>query len=164
MTPVPRTLLDLAATVDFPLLRRALAEADHRNLLDPAAVQAECGHGRRGSRALRHALTIHLPELARARNDFEIEFLLLVERAGLPMPEPNAVVEGFEVDALWRVERLVVELDGHATHANPVANEEDRHRELVLRRAGYRICRYTWQQITRRPDAVARDLRLQLAR
>ena len=49
---------------------------------------------------------------------------------GLPIPEPNAVVEGFKVDALWRVERLVVELDGHATHANPVANEEDRRREL----------------------------------
>ena len=82
----------------------------------------------------------------------------------MPIPELNAYVEGFKVDALWRDERLVVELDGHATHANPVANEEDRHRELVLRRAGYRVCRYTWQQVTARPDALTGDLRLQLAR
>ena len=130
VTPIPRTLLDLAAVVDFKLLRRALAEAHHRKVLDLAAVRRECGRGRRGSNALRRAVAIHLPELARAENDFEVEFLLLVESAGLPIPEPNAYVEGLKVDALWREAKLVVELDGHETHANPVANEEDRRREL----------------------------------
>jgi predicted transcriptional regulator of viral defense system len=162
VTPVPRTLLDLAATVESKTLRRALAEADHRNLLDAAAARRECGRGRRGSRALRHALFIHLPQLARTDSDLEVEFLLLVESAGLPMPEPNAYVEGVKVDALWRKPRLVVELDGHATHANPVANEEDRRRELILRRAGYRVVRYTWQQVTRSPSAVVSDLRREL--
>jgi very-short-patch-repair endonuclease len=52
----------------------------------------------------------------------------------------------------------VVELDGHATHANAPANETDRHRELVLRQAGFHVVRYTWQQITRRPDEVVADL------
>ena len=162
VTPIPRTLLDLAAVVDFKLLRRALAEAHHRKLLDLAAVRRECGHGRRGSNALRRAVAIHLPELARAENDFEVEFLLLVESAGLPIPEPNACVEGLKVDALWRDAKLVVELDGHGTHANPVANEEDRRRELILRRAGYRIIRYTWRQVTREPQAVVDDLRSHL--
>ena len=75
VTPIPRTLLDLAGVVDFKLLRRALAEAHHRKLLDLAAVRRECGHGRRGSNALRRAVAIHLPELAQAENDFEAEFL-----------------------------------------------------------------------------------------
>ena len=163
VTPVARTLLDLAAIVDFRTLRKALAEADHRKLLAPAAIEAELGRGRRGSTALCRALAIHLPELAGAENDFEAEFLFLVERAGLPIPEPNAIVEGFKVDALWRDRKLIVELDGHATHATPVANEEDRRRELILRRAGYRVVRYTWQQVTQRPNDVVDDLRLALA-
>ena len=162
VTPIPRTLLDLAGVVDFKLLRRALAEAHHRKLLDLAAVRRECGHGKRGSNALRRALAIHLPELADAENDFEAEFLFLVEAAGLPIPEVNAYVEGLKVDALWRDAKLVVELDGHETHANPVANEEDRRRELILRRAAYRVIRYTWWQVTREPRAVVDDLRSHL--
>ncbi len=164
ITPVARTLLDLAAVVDLRLLRRALAEADHRKLLDPGAVERECGRGRPGSTALRRAVALHLPELARARNDFEREFLLLVEGAGLPIPEVNATVDGLEVDALWRDARLIVELDGHETHANPVANEEDRRRELILRRAGFRVIRYTWHQVTGNPAAVVTDLRRALER
>ena len=74
----------------------------------------------------------------------------------------NAYVEGLKVDALWRDAKLVVELDGHETHANPVANEEDRRRELILRRAGYRVIRYTWWQVTREPQAVVDDLRSHL--
>jgi hypothetical protein len=158
VTPVPRTLLDLAAITDERTLRLALAQADHRKVLDPDAVRAELGHGRRGAKALRSALARHLPELARADSELEIEFLLLVERACLPIPEANAWIEGLKVDALWREQRLVAELDGHATHANPVANEEDRRRELILRRAGYRVVRYTWQQVLHEPEAVVADL------
>ena len=64
---------------------------------------------------------------------------------------------------MWHAERLIVELDGHATHANPVTNEEDRRRELILRRAGYRVIRYTWQQVTSAPRTVLDDLRRALA-
>lgn len=163
VTPVDRTLIDLAAIVDFRTLRKALAQADHRKLLDAERVARRLRRGQPGARALRRALAIHLPELADAGNDFEAEFLLLVERAGLPIPELNVYVEGLKVDAYWRHERLVVELDGHATHANPVANEEDRRRELILRRAGQRVCRYTWHQVFRRPSEVVADLRRELA-
>jgi Protein of unknown function (DUF559)/Transcriptional regulator, AbiEi antitoxin len=162
VTPVARTLLDLAAIVDFATLRGALAEADHRKLLDPGTVLAGARRGRPGARALRLALARHLPELANTGNEFEAKFLLLVEKAGLPVPEMNGRVEGLMVDALWRSERVVVELDGHATHANPVANEEDRRREMMLRRAGFRVCRYTWQQVARQPELLLRDLRDQL--
>jgi very-short-patch-repair endonuclease len=163
VTPVSRTLLDLSAIVDQRTLRLAMAQADHRNLLDADAVHAELGPGRRGARALRRALARHLPELAATDSELEVAFLLLVERAGLPIPRVNVRIEGLKVDALWPEQRLIVELDGHATHANPVANEEDRRRELILRSAGYRIVRYTWQQIHRRPDEVVADLRRALA-
>ena len=97
----------------------------------PAAVERECGRGRRGSTALRRALALHLPELARARNDFEREFLLLVERrrpCRSPRSTPPSRASRSTRSGATRVS--IVELDGHETHANPVANEEDRRREL----------------------------------
>jgi len=87
---------------------------------------------------------------------------VLIQGAGLPVPEVQVWIEGFRVDALFRDQKLVVELDGHATHANPTANETDRRRELTLRRAGFRVVRYTWEQVTRHPEEVVADLFSQL--
>ena len=163
VTTIDRTLIDLASMRNESLLRRALAQADHRNLLDVPALRAQIRPGAPGARALRAALDRHLPELATTASELELRFLLLIEAADLPLPETNAYVAGLKVDAVWHAERLIVELDGHATHANPVANEEDRRRELILRRAGYRVIRYTWQQVTSAPRTVLDDLRRALA-
>jgi len=54
----------------------------------------------------------HEPRIALTRSELERRFLALCESAGLPLPEVNAVVEGWTVDALWCRERVVVELDG----------------------------------------------------
>jgi hypothetical protein len=139
-------------------LRRALSEADYRGLLDPAAIECRTGRGRPGAAALRGALALHLPELAGTRSLLERHFLLLVERAGLPIPEVNATVEGLMVDALWRDARVVVELDGHAAHDSRAAAERDRHRDLALRAAGFVVLRYTWQQVAVESARVVADL------
>ena len=51
--------------------------------------------------------------LAETRSVLEQRFLVLCEGADLPLPEVNASVVGLEVDALWREQQLVVEVDGH---------------------------------------------------
>jgi hypothetical protein len=162
VTPPARTLRDLAWVASYADLRRALAEADHAGELVPAAVAAELGRGRRGSTALRRALGEHLPELARTLSILEERFLALLDRAGLPLPEVNAFVDGLMVDCVWRGARLVVELDGHETHDRTAAIESDRRREMKLRRAGYRVLRYTWQQVTREDELVVAELRFEL--
>jgi hypothetical protein len=162
VTPIPRTLLDLAWVLDFTDLRRALAEVDHRGKLDQARIYAQLGRGRPGSTALREAMARHLPELAATFSKLEEQFLALIDEAELPLPEVNAKVEGMTVDCLWRSERLVVELDGHETHARPAAIETDRQREMRLRKAGFRVIRYTWQQVTRTPELIIADLRAEL--
>jgi very-short-patch-repair endonuclease len=163
VTTVARTLLDHAATVRFEDVRRALAEADYRNLVDFARLDAVARRGRSGSAALRKAIRSHRPELAQTRSVLEERFLALCEAHGIALPEVNPIVEGVMVDMLWRAERVVVELDGHAAHANPAAIERDRRRELRLRAAGHLVLRYTWQQITQQPDEVAADLIATLA-
>ena len=155
-------LLGLAATSPLPRLRRALAEADRLNLLAPDAIQTHLGPGRPGSGRLRQALRLHLPELAATLSVLEERLLHLLADAGIPKPEVNATVGGLMVDALFRAERLVVELDGHEFHAGAAAAEEDRRRELRLRGLGYRVVRYTWRQITEHPGEVLDDLRREL--
>lgn len=159
VTSVERTLLDLAAALPGARLRKALADAEYQGLLDITAVERILGRGHRGVPALRAALEHHLPELARTRSELEERFLLLCEGAGIATPEVNTMVEGFLVDALWRDQGLVVELDGHAAHARPAAVERDRHRDLGLRSAGYVVLRYTWRQVTQQQGRLAADLR-----
>jgi very-short-patch-repair endonuclease len=158
VTLVPRTLLDCAAVLDPKHVAALLREADYQRRLDAQAALALCGRGRAGSAALRRALELHLPELARANGEFEARFAPLVRRAGLPPGRLNARVAGMVVDVVWFEKRLIVELDGVAAHATPAGLRRDRDRELRLRAAGFRVVRYTWHQITRQPDLVVADL------
>ena len=76
----------------------------------------------------------------------------------LPRPETNITVEGYEVDLLWRRERLIVEVDGYAYHSTRQAFERDRARDAALQAAGYRVVRLTWRQIAYEPLAVVVQL------
>jgi hypothetical protein len=60
------------------------------------------------------------------RSDLEATVLAAIERAGLPQPEVNLVVEGYEVDFAWNEYRVIAELDSYMTHGSPGAFERDR--------------------------------------
>lgn len=162
VTSVARTLVDLAGMLSFRELRRALAEADYRDLLSIPEVKSELKQGRQGSRPVRRALHQHLPQLAHTLSILEERFLELCHATGLPLPEINAGIGRMRVDALWRQHGLVAELDGAAAHGSWAQASRDRERELALRRMGFRVVRYTWRQITERPTEVVADLREQL--
>jgi very-short-patch-repair endonuclease len=84
----------------------------------------------------------------------------------VPEPETNVriLVGGmpYEVDCLWREQRVVVELDGAAAHepGGPSTAIEERDAALV---AGFRSMRYTWRRVARQPEAVMREVRSALA-
>ena len=100
-----------------------------------------------------------MPELARTYSVLEERFLALCERSGIEMPEVNVSIEGMLVDAVWRRQRVAVELDGYQAHGSRAAIERDRTREMALRAAGFSVLRYTWQQVTEEPEQVVADLR-----
>lgn len=159
VTPVARTLLDLASMVTPRQVRRALAEADYRGLLDRGELEAVLGRGRPGSGNLRRAVARHLPQLAPTLSVLEERFLELCETTRLPIPEVNARVGRMRVDALWREQCIAVELDGAAAHGGWAGIKRDRQREMILRAKGFLVVRYTWEQITGRRDEVVADLR-----
>ncbi len=158
VTTVPQTLLDFASVASFRRVRYALAEADYHRLLRCDAVQDVLGRGRPGSERLARALANHRPELAYTRSEFERRFVELCESGGLPIPEFNVKVLGLTVDALWREQRVVIELDGKQGHGTPAQIARDHERDLRLRAMGFTVLRYAWGQIRRRPALVVADV------
>jgi very-short-patch-repair endonuclease len=87
------------------------------------------------------------------RSEFEDAFLAFVHRHGLPTPETNQIVAGYEVDVLFREHNLIVELDGREFHEN--AFEEDRERDATLLNAGFPVLRITWQRLNHQEQGEA---------
>jgi very-short-patch-repair endonuclease len=96
------------------------------------------------------------------RSALEDRFLALLDRAGLPPPRTNAIVEGYEVDAFWRDQRLVVELDGYAFQHTRTAFQRDREKSNELMLRGWAVLRFTHRDVTSRPDRVAAAVRAAL--
>jgi hypothetical protein len=163
VTPVARTLRDVAFLLPATGTRRAVYEADYKRLLDLAAAQRALGRGRPGAAALRRELERFDPSLGQTCSPLEDEFLELCELHGLPLPVLNSRVGDFTVDALWANQRLAVELDGGHSHGTAAAVAADRARDLYLRDAGYRVLRYSWPQVMNEPERVVADLRRHLA-
>lgn len=64
----------------------------------------------------------------------------------------------WEVDFLWREQRLVVEIDSFACHRGAVAFQEDRARDLDLRGEGFAVHRFSERQLEEEPGRVVGDV------
>lgn len=156
VTTPARTLLDLADVVPRRALERAMDEAEYLRL-DLTGLEPR--HGRRGSGLLARVLAEHEPGSTLTSSQLEEQFLRLCRRNSLPRPEVNASLEGYPVDFLWRVHRLVVETDGHAAHGTRAAFERDRVRDADLTAAGWRVLRITHRRLATDRQQVAALLR-----
>jgi very-short-patch-repair endonuclease len=159
VTSPARTVLDLAPGETVRDLGRLLQRADERELLDrrrfEATVARAGGHPGRGKFVA--ALHAYEPEGVTLRSDLERRFRRLVLAAGLPRPQTNVAVEGYELDCYWEAEGFAVELDVYATHGSPRSFEEDRTREDDLLLAGIELIRVTDVRLDREPrETIAR--------
>jgi very-short-patch-repair endonuclease len=74
------------------------------------------------------------------------------------VPEVNATVGRFEVDFLWRRQRVVVETDGFDFHRDRTAFEADRARDAELHAMGFRVLRFTYRAVRDEAGKVAATL------
>jgi very-short-patch-repair endonuclease len=89
------------------------------------------------------------------RSVLEDRFLKLCDRHGLPHPHTNFHVGAHEVDACWPAHRLAVELDGWERHKDRQAFQDDRTKANALTRMGYRVLRFTHDDVVRRATHTA---------
>jgi very-short-patch-repair endonuclease len=140
VTRPERTLTDL---------RRVTGPAEYRDAIRAAEIAGlpVGDHGKRTDRT---------------RSELELAFLSLLRRHRLPRPEVNVRVGRFLVDFLWAAQRLVAETDGHRFHRGHLATADDRARDAELRTLGFDVLRFSYSQVCKRPDEVAKTLRVRL--
>jgi very-short-patch-repair endonuclease len=157
-TSLARTLLDLAAILDRQGLNRAIERAEQLRVFDLEAVEELLAraNGHPGAGKLRAAVGQAPPDSERVLEQLLADHL---QRSDLPTAERNAIVEGYECDFAWFGQRLNVETDGDEFHRTKAARKRDRLRDRTLRRAGWRVERYTWDEVTADPAAVVAEIR-----
>jgi len=170
VTGLSRTLLDLSALLSRERLEQALNEAEVLGLTDRISVPAllERYPRRRGTATLRAILSDVQKARGVTRRELERRFAEALASTDLPRPHRNAdvAVAGrfYEVDCLWRAQRLIVELDGRFVHGTWRTSERDRERDRLLVADDWRVVRITWRQLRDDAPAVVADLRRLLRR
>lgn len=88
----------------------------------------------------------------------EDDFVAFAKRYGLPAPVTNTHILGYEVDILYPVERVIVEVDSAKYHADLDRFESDRNRDADMLQADYVTVRVTHVRMTHTPEREARRL------
>jgi hypothetical protein len=164
-TCVPRTSLDLAGSTSRTELERAINQIEVRCLTHSLSMYdlLERYPRRRGGPVLRALLDDRAETRGITRSRLEERFVALLACSDLPRPRLNAGLavreRFFEVDCLWREQRVIVELDGMQAHGTDLAFEKDRERDRLLIAEGWRVARITWRQLRDDAPTVLADLR-----
>jgi hypothetical protein len=156
-TSPARTLLDCALELKPAALTRAVNDARHAHILTLDQLHATLARYplHPGAGALRpHADTTEAP----TRSGWEDAFPAFCARHGLPRPRMNTTVCGFEVDAFFEAEKVIVELDSWEFHSSRAAFERDRARDAITTAAGHVTMRLTTGRMRESPDAEAQQL------
>lgn len=157
LTTVPRTLVDLAASLPEPALARACHEAGVLHDVTPTQVEAVLDRrpNSPGASSLRKVLLGDVPVTLSV---LERKFLSRLRDAGLPLPKTNTSAGGRRVDCRWPEHRLTVELDGYRYHRSRHAWEQDRRRERSARARGDEFRRYTYGDVFEDSRLMLREL------
>jgi very-short-patch-repair endonuclease len=154
-TSPARTALDIARRLTDEELTRATEEARLAGYLRlPSLTEiAERNPYHPGCRRLRKVVAGSAKRPTRSK--LERLFVKFAKRYGLPTPQVNVFVAGYEVDILFGHERVIVELDGYETHATRASFERDRERDAAMLAAGYVTIRITWERLLNDPQREA---------
>jgi very-short-patch-repair endonuclease len=144
VTSPARTALDIAPQLTARALARAVNEARLAGYLHQSELNDVLTRNPRhpGATAIQQLIGKDL-----TRSELEDDFVAFAERFGLPKPVMNARVAGYEVDALFAQQRVIVELDGYEFHKDRGSFESDRERDAITLQAGYPTVRITRRRI-----------------
>ncbi|MGI8462622.1 MAG: type IV toxin-antitoxin system AbiEi family antitoxin domain-containing protein [Solirubrobacterales bacterium] len=156
-TTVPRTLVDLAATLEAEELARACHEAGVLYRTTPAHVEAVLARRPNSPGAAKLCAVIR-GETKVALSKLERRFLQLLREHGLPLPITNKPAGAYRVDCRWPDRHLTVELDSYRFHASRHAWEADRRREREAYARGDAFRRFVWGDVFERPELMLAEL------
>jgi len=169
VTTIHRTIVDLASVLPSVPLEQAIDDAVRRSRTSPARLREELdrlGPKRRGFRRMDRVLGLRF-DWGSSESPLETRFRQLLRDGGVTEPVYQQEVElgsgrVARVDCAFVDRKLAIELDGAATHTSRVDRQRDLLRQNGLILAGWRVLRFTWEDVHDRPDGTIRVLRLAL--
>ncbi|HET8658932.1 MAG TPA: type IV toxin-antitoxin system AbiEi family antitoxin domain-containing protein [Micromonosporaceae bacterium] len=155
-----------------------LADADALNLLDDALRERWTSLGELARRVREHAGRPGAPRLvglmrkiaSGARSEAERRAVALLHTARISGWVANHRIRDAKGaliavgDLVFPAARLIVELDGRAFHATADRFAHDRERQNRLVAEGWTVLRFTWYDLTGRPEYVIDTIRTMLSR
>ncbi len=172
VTSIPRTIVDLAMVCRRSRLEHVLDQSvsDGRTsyLALASCFDVVARRGRKGSRMLRLLLARRVPGYVPPASRLEALLLRVLDRAGLPRPVLQYPLPGRRrpegaVDAAYPDHKLLIEADSRRHHTRVRDFEVDRERDNLAMLAGWRVLRFTWADLTKRPEWVVACVRQALA-
>lgn len=176
------TPADIVVHRGLPVVRPALALLQFADVAEPRAVElavdealarqavsrtklrevvAVHGAGRRGGSLLGELAAVRPSSVTRSGGEERLREMILA--SGLPTPEMQARLLGFEGDFYWAEAAYVVEYDGFHVHSTRSAWQRDRVKDRVFAANGIRLDRFTWEDVTEQPLATIAHISGQIA-
>ncbi len=172
LTSPPRTVFDLAAANDRRMesaldefLRRGSTNLDQAWALAQNPAYAD----RRGWKRYVDALSERTSEDSKRDSELERVLARILKAGGAePFQIQYPVLLGtgttVHLDVAFPEVYLDVESDGYAKHGGREPWERDHERDVELTSLGWLVMRFTWRQITFRPDKVLAEVTKQLTK
>lgn len=162
-TTPPRTVLDCLRLAPRALRGQMLDEALYQRWLsvDDLVDQVHAVHGQHGAPALRALLRGVGSGARSAAERLAQQVLARSGIEGWSWNHPVVLPDGTTavLDAALPGLRIAIEIDGRAYHSGPREFQHDRTRQNALVAAGWIVLRFTWFDLTRRPDYVVAAVR-----
>ena len=156
-------LLQLAESGDEREVERAVDEALAVRAVSRTKLRetlAQHGRGRRGGPLIAELAGLRPSSITRSGGEEQLRNLILA--SGLPAPEMQAHVLGFEADCYWPQANYVVEFDGFAYHSSRSAWRRDRVKDRTFAANRIRLDRFTWEDVTEQPLATIAHISRQI--
>lgn len=152
-----RAIVEIAADLTLKLLERALDDGLDRHIVRLTQVRdtlTRAGTHRKGAATLDGLLRERESGSGITRSRAEQDLCGLLHQARLPKPERNQQLHDYNVDMLWRNQRLIVEVDSYDWHLRKATFVSDRVRDADLEARGFTVLRFTADQIATEPFVV----------
>jgi hypothetical protein len=164
VTTVPRTVIDLARTLDF---RSGLVVADsalRQHLTAKRELRDALSTCRRWPGASKAAEVVEFAD-GLAESVLESLARVVFRDLGLPPPELQVEIRDADgqfigrVDFLWRKYRTIAEVDGALKYDDRGRARAQLRRDKLLRAADYEVEHFTWRDVVHEQGEVGNSLR-----
>ncbi|MEX2278899.1 MAG: type IV toxin-antitoxin system AbiEi family antitoxin domain-containing protein [Acidimicrobiia bacterium] len=164
VTTVARTVVDLASDRPASLIGRLLDQLITRESVElfevEAVVEAVGRRGKPGITTMRKVLEVR-SGADRSASVLEQRGRKLIADAGLPVPVPEFPIPwttGRRFDDAYPDRKLAIEWDSRRYHGQRAAFEADRARDRDAAVHGWRILRFTWDDVVNYPSRITETL------